>query len=178
MAWSWGCGSSWLGLKVAMASAAECRSCQRASCGQCIDSGSQRFMQLQISTIRVRFCWDDSLPTGQVVIHLCSCLLSLASVLQVQRGSEDAWAAPELLEPGTNHGISRAFRCQRMEPTPLFKPRVHGCTFRRLRLAHPNICSIKLSQQLAGRISSNDTTKHPASNLLNLDQPVLVQQAQ
>ncbi|CAJ1381972.1 unnamed protein product [Effrenium voratum] len=45
----------------------------------------------------------DGLVLGMwlfVVIHLCSCLLSLASVLQVQRGSEDAWAAPELLEPG------------------------------------------------------------------------------
>ena len=33
-----------------------------------------------------------------MVIHLCSCLLSLVSVLEVQSGSQQAWAAVELME--------------------------------------------------------------------------------
>ena len=35
---------------------------------------------------------------SEVVIHLCSCLLSLVSVLEVQSGSQQAWAAVELME--------------------------------------------------------------------------------
>eukprot|EP00438_Fugacium_kawagutii_P019632 Skav232805 [mRNA] locus=scaffold614:431249:441390:- [translate_table: standard] len=44
-----------------------------------------------------------------VVIHLCSCLLSVVSVLEVQDGNTQAWAADELLHSGPKHpqGIER-----------------------------------------------------------------------
>ena len=38
--------------------------------------------------------------TSEVVIHLCSCLLSVVSVLEVQNGNAQAWAAGELLDSG------------------------------------------------------------------------------
>lgn len=34
------------------------------------------------------------------MIHLCSCLLSVVSVLEVQNGNAQAWAAGELLDSG------------------------------------------------------------------------------
>lgn len=37
---------------------------------------------------------------SKVVIHLCSCLLSVVSVLEVQDGNTQAWAAGELLDSG------------------------------------------------------------------------------
>lgn len=47
--------------------------------------------------------WTDTLVLGMwlfVVIHLCSCLLSVVSVLEVQNGNAQAWAASELLDSG------------------------------------------------------------------------------
>lgn len=47
--------------------------------------------------------WTDTLVLGMwlfVVIHLCSCLLSVVSVLEVQNGNAQAWAAGELLDSG------------------------------------------------------------------------------
>lgn len=38
--------------------------------------------------------------TSKVVIHLCSCLLSVVSVLEVQNGNVQAWAAEQLLDSG------------------------------------------------------------------------------
>ncbi|CAK9047612.1 Cyclic nucleotide-gated cation channel alpha-3 (Cone photoreceptor cGMP-gated channel subunit alpha) (Cyclic nucleotide-gated channel alpha-3) (CNG channel alpha-3) (CNG-3) (CNG3) [Durusdinium trenchii] len=47
--------------------------------------------------------WMDTLVLGMwlfVVIHLCSCFLSLVSVFHVQKGNTQAWAAEELLQSG------------------------------------------------------------------------------
>eukprot|EP00913_Durusdinium_trenchii_P028577 g26802.t1 len=46
---------------------------------------------------------QDTLVLGMwlfVVIHLCSCFLSLVSVFHVQKGNTQAWAAEELLQSG------------------------------------------------------------------------------
>jgi len=55
------------------------------------------------SDIVVSNFWTDTLVLGMwlfVVIHLCSCLLSVVSVLEVQNGNVQAWAAEQLLDSG------------------------------------------------------------------------------
>ena len=61
--------------------------------------------------------WSLESFTSKVVIHLCSCLLSVVSVLEVQNGNVQAWAAEQLLDSGRQWEHT-ALRWRLMEGNP------------------------------------------------------------